>query len=115
MQPMTLKDVADAVDLHESTISRTINGKYLQCDRGVYELKYFFASKVSADCGKGMSSKAVKSMITEMVEKEDKKHPLSDQDIVERLSLKDIEISRRTVAKYRQCLGILSSQRRKVW
>lgn len=113
IKPMTLKQIAEDVGIHESTVSRSINGKYMQSPRGVFEIKYFFTSGVSADGGEGMSSNAVKSIIREMVEQEDSKKPCSDQYMADRMQADGINISRRTVAKYREEMGIPSSQKRK--
>lgn len=113
IKPMTLKQIAEEVGIHESTVSRSINGKYMQSPRGVFEIKYFFTSGVSADGGEGMSSNAVKSIIREMVEQEDSKKPCSDQYMADRMQADGINISRRTVAKYREEMGIPSSQKRK--
>lgn len=113
IKPMTLKQIAEDVGIHESTVSRSINGKYMQSPRGVFEIKYFFTSGVSAGEGEGMSSNAVKSIIREMVEQEDSKKPCSDQYMADRMQADGINISRRTVAKYREEMGIPSSQKRK--
>ena len=113
MKTLTLKDVAEEVGIHESTVSRSINGKYLQCPRGVFEIKYFFSAGVSGDEGEGISSKSIKEFIKEIVENEDPKSPCSDQSMVEILKEKGINISRRTVAKYRDEMNILSSSKRR--
>lgn len=112
LKPMTLREIAQVVGVHESTVSRSINGKYLQCDQGVLELKSFFTSGVASGDG-GVSSSSVKSRIREMIGSEDSKKPLSDQDMADRLGQEGIEVSRRTVAKYRESLGILSSSKRR--
>ncbi len=85
----------------------------MQSPRGLFEIKYFFTSGVAAAGGEGVSSKSIKTLIKEMVETEDEKHPLSDQEMANILKEKDIDISRRTIAKYRDELGILSSSKRK--
>ena len=113
LKTLTLKDIAEEVGIHESTVSRSINGKYLQCPRGVYEIKYFFSAGVSDSRGEGISSKSIKEFIKELVDKENPKKPLSDQTMVQMLGNKGISISRRTVAKYRDELGILSSSKRR--
>ena len=113
LKPMTLKQIADVVGVHESTVSRSINGKYIQTPRGVFEIKYFFSSGVGGTNGDGLSSNSIKKFIREIVENEDPKKPCSDQDMVEILSRKGIEISRRTVAKYRESMDILSSSKRR--
>lgn len=108
LKPLTLKDVAEDVGVHESTISRAINGKYLECSLGTFELKYFFGS------GTGTASSAsIKEQIKELIKGESAKHPFSDQKIAEILETRGIDISRRTVAKYREAEGILSSSKRK--
>lgn len=113
LKPLTLKQIADEVGIHESTVSRSINGKYMQCSRGVFELKYFFTSGVISDDGSGISSNSIKSMIREIIEGENPKSPYSDQKIADMLGTEGIEISRRTVAKYRDETGILSSSKRR--
>lgn len=113
LKTLTLKQVAEALNIHESTVSRSINGKYMQTPRGVFEIKYFFSSGVTGGSGEGMSSNSIKTFIKEIVESEDPKKPYSDQDMVEILSQKGIEISRRTVAKYREGMNILSSSKRR--
>ncbi len=111
--PMTLKQVAEEVGIHESTVSRAINGKYLQCPGGIYEIKYFFSSGVSYAHGQGVASESIKTMIKELVDEEDPKKPLSDQQITKMLNEKQIEISRRTIAKYREEMNIASSSKRR--
>lgn len=99
--------------IHESTVSRSINGKYMQCCKGVFEIKYFFSAGVAGSAGEGISSNSIKEFIKEIVDKEDQKSPYSDQDMAEMLQEKGIKISRRTVAKYRDEMHILSSSKRK--
>ncbi len=113
LKTLTLKDIAEELGIHESTVSRSINGKYLQCPRGVYEIKYFFSAGVSDQVGEGVSSNSIKEFIKEIIDDEDKHRPYSDQTIVKLLEDKGFNISRRTVAKYRDELGILSSSKRK--
>jgi len=113
LKTLTLKDIAEELGIHESTVSRSVSGKYLQCPRGVYEIKYFFSAGVSDQVGEGVSSNSIKEFIKEIVEGEDKHRPYSDQTMVEILEDKGFNISRRTVAKYRDELGILSSSKRK--
>lgn len=114
LKVLTLKQIASALDIHESTVSRTINGKYLQCSEGVFELKYFFSSGVKGSGDdSGVASKSVKILIKEMIDKEDPEHPISDQKIADVLNSHGVNISRRTVAKYRDEMHILSSSRRK--
>lgn len=113
LKTLTLKQIAEEVGVHESTVSRSINGKYMQSPRGVFELKYFFSSGVSSEDGTGVSSNSVKYIIKEIIDSEDPKKPYSDQDMVEILKEKGIDISRRTVAKYREGMNILSSSKRR--
>ncbi len=113
LKTLTLKDVAEDLGIHESTVSRSISGKYLQCPRGVYELKYFFPAGVADEAGEGISSSSVKLFIRDLIDEEDPKAHYSDQAITNHLSEAGIDISRRTVAKYRDELGIPSSSRRK--
>lgn len=113
LKPLTLKEVADDINMHESTVSRATNGKYIQTPRGLYELKYFFSSGLSTKEGEDISSTSIKAMIKEIIEDEDPKKPLSDQKISNMLRDKGIKISRRTVAKYRDEMGIPSSTMRK--
>ena len=113
LKTLTLKDIADELGIHESTVSRSIHGKYLQCPRGVYEIKYFFSAGVSDQVGEGISSNSIKEFIKEIIDSEDKHKPYSDQAMVEKLEEEGFNISRRTVAKYRDELGILSSSKRK--
>ncbi len=113
LKTLTLKQIAEDVGVHESTVSRSINGKYMQSPRGVFELKYFFSSGVSGEDGTGVSSNSVKSIIKEIIAGENPQKPYSDQDMVEILKDKGIDISRRTVAKYREGMNILSSSKRR--
>lgn len=116
--PLTLKEIAEEIGVHESTVSRAVNGKYLETANGVFELKSYFSSalpkkKENPEDASGVSSTSIKEWISEYIEQEDKKKPLSDQKIVELLEEKDIAISRRAVAKYRLELSIPSSSKRK--
>lgn len=113
LKTLTLKQIADEVGIHESTVSRSINGKYMQSPRGVFEIKYFFTSGVSGSTGEGIASESIKTFIKELVDNEDPKAPLSDQAMVEMLSKRGIDISRRTVAKYRDEMNVPSSSKRK--
>ncbi|MFH1569379.1 MAG: RNA polymerase factor sigma-54 [Gemmatimonadota bacterium] len=113
LRPMVLQDVADAVSMHVSTISRVSNGKYVQTPHGVFELKYFFDSKVHRDDGEDVSARSVKERISGMIYNEDKANPLSDQEIAEVLGKEGLQIARRTVAKYRDQLNINSQRYRK--
>jgi RNA polymerase sigma-54 factor len=114
LKPMILKDVASDIGMHESTISRVTTNKFVHTPVGIFELKYFFNSSINAaDGSDSLASEAVKEKIRQMIQKEDPKNPLSDQRIVELLRSENIDIARRTVAKYRDMLGILSSGKRK--
>lgn len=114
LKPMILKDVAQDIGMHESTVSRVTTNKYVHTPVGIFELKYFFNSGIaSSDGGNDVASEAVKEKIRQLISKEDAARPLSDQRIVELLKAENIDIARRTVAKYRDLLGILSSAKRK--
>jgi RNA polymerase sigma-54 factor len=113
LRPMTLRQVADAIEMHESTVSRVTSNKYLSCARGLFELKYFFTSAIqSADGGDAVSAEAVKSAIRALIGAEGGKI-LSDDTLVDLLNAKGFDIARRTVAKYREALGIGSSVQRR--
>ncbi|MCQ1528337.1 RNA polymerase factor sigma-54 [Lutispora saccharofermentans] len=113
LKTMTLKNIADEVQVHESTVSRAISGKYAQTPRGIFEIKYFFKSGVGNEEGEDISSESIKKMMRSIIDKEDTSKPISDQAIADLLAEKGIKISRRTVAKYRDEIGIPSSSRRK--
>ncbi len=114
LRPMTLRQVADAIEMHESTVSRVTSNKYLSCDRGLYELKYFFTSAIqSSDGGDAVSAEAVKNAIRALISVEDGKAILSDDTLVDLLRAKGFDIARRTVAKYREAMGIGSSVQRR--
>lgn len=113
LRPMILKDIAEDVEMHESTISRVTTNKYVHTPRGIFELKYFFNSSVSTSDGENLASESVRKMIGDLVKGEDGKKPYSDQRIVELLEEKGIQLARRTVAKYREQLNILPSSKRK--
>ncbi|NLK43395.1 MAG: RNA polymerase factor sigma-54 [Tissierellia bacterium] len=112
LRPLTLKDIANDIDMHESTISRATNGKYVQTPRGLFELKYFFSSGVESHDG-GISSVSIKTIMKEIIDKENPKKPYSDNKLSEILGQRGIKISRRTVAKYRDELNIPPSNIRK--
>jgi RNA polymerase sigma-54 factor len=112
LKPLVLKDVSEDIDVHESTVSRATNGKYVQTPRGLFELKYFFSSGVQKG-EEGVSSTSIKSTIKDLIDNENRKKPLSDQKIADKLKEKNIKISRRTVAKYRDEIGIPSSSIRR--
>jgi RNA polymerase sigma-54 factor len=114
LKPMRLRDIADAVEMHESTISRVTTNKYVHTPQGLFELKYFFNSSIRRTSEDDIASESVKQSIKKIIDGEDKQNPLSDQAIVELLSKQDgVQIARRTVAKYREELRILSSSKRK--
>ena len=113
MKPLVLQDIANALDLHESTISRATTRKYMHTPRGTYELKYFFSSHVSADNGNIHSSKAIQALIKKMIDNELPNKPLSDNKIMSLLKEKGIKVARRTIAKYREAMKIPPSNERK--
>ncbi|MEZ9329218.1 RNA polymerase factor sigma-54 [Vibrio breoganii] len=113
MQPMILNDVAQAIDMHESTISRVTTQKYMHTPRGIFELKYFFSSHVSNDEGEDKSSTAIRALIKKLVAEENSAKPLSDNKIATLLAEQGVKVARRTVAKYRESLGIAPSSQRK--
>jgi RNA polymerase sigma-54 factor len=112
MRPMVLRDVAEAIQMHESTVSRVTTGKYMHTPRGVFEFRYFFSSHLSSDDGE-QSSTAVRAKIRKLVAAEDPEKPLSDNQIARILSNEGIKVARRTIAKYREALSIPSSSDRK--
>lgn len=113
LRPLTLQQVATAIGMHESTVSRVTRQKYVQTPRGVFSLKYFFSAGLDTDEGEEVAAKAVKLMIEEIVEGEDTSRPLSDKKIADILAGRGLRIARRTVAKYREQLGILNARMRK--
>ncbi len=113
LKPMILKDIAEMIRMDISTISRVVNGKYVQTDFGVYELKHFFSEGLSTDSGEEVSNKEVKALIERIISEEDKKKPLSDQRIANMLEEKGFNIARRTVTKYREQQGIPVARLRK--
>jgi RNA polymerase sigma-54 factor len=113
LKPMILKDVAEIIDMDISTVSRVVNGKYVQTEWGVYELKYFFSEGLETVDGEEVSNKEVKAILQEIVDNEDKTDPLSDQKLADRLEEKGFKIARRTVSKYRKQLGIPVARLRK--
>ena len=112
MKPLVLREVADDIGMHESTVSRVTTNKYVHTPQGVFELKYFFTTGIKSAAG-DMSSSSIKEKIRSLIAAEDHKRPLSDQDIVEHMTKKNIDIARRTVAKYRESMNIPSSSQRK--
>ncbi len=115
LKPLTMVQVAEAVGVHETTVSRAVSNKYIETPQGIFEMKYFFTSGIQTANGAGVSNTSVKDMIADMFREESPAKPLSDQDVVEMLSKKGIVIARRTVAKYRSELNILPSNLRKVY
>ncbi len=113
LKPLILKNIAADTGLHESTVSRVTSNKYVHTPQGIFELKYFFNAGISTSDGDGMASESVKLRIKALVEAENPKRPLSDQDLVDKLKVEGIQMARRTVAKYREMLRILPSSRRK--
>lgn len=114
IKPLTLKEIAEIIDMHEATVSRVTKNKYVQTPKGIYPLKYFFSSKLHTEDGEDVSSKIVKERIKGIILQEDKTAPLSDKKIAEILKDEDgIQISRRAITKYREQLGILASYLRK--
>jgi len=115
LKPLNLRDVADDIEMHESTVSRVTTNKYVHTPQGIFELKYFFNSSIARFDGDAMASEAVKEHIRRIISAEDPRRPLSDQRIAEMLKAANIDIARRTVTKYREAMNILSStQRREV-
>ena len=115
MKPLTLRDIAEELGIHESTVARVVKNKYMQTPRGVFELKYFFSSKLATSSGIDVSAMAVKEKIKKIIENENRQKPYSDSEIVKILRSQGIKIARRTVAKYREELGIESSSKRKLY
>jgi RNA polymerase sigma-54 factor len=113
LKPLTLRQVAEDVQMHESTISRVTTSKYMHTPQGVLDLKYFFNSGINLGLGDQIASESVKEKIRQIVQSEDPENPLSDQEIADILRKEDVIIARRTVAKYRGMLGVLSSSKRK--
>jgi RNA polymerase sigma-54 factor len=113
LKPLTLREVAEHIEMHESTVSRVTNEKFVQTPRGVYSLKFFFSSGLSTTSGEDISARGVKAKIQNLVGDEDARRPLTDQAIVNLLKSDGVKIARRTVAKYRDQLGILPARMRK--
>src|SRR2546426_3850223 len=110
LKPLTLREVADAINMHESTVSRVTNEKYVQTPRGLLPLKFFFSSGLSTSTGEDASARSIKAQIEKLVADEDPKNPLTDQQIVEEFAKRGVKIARRTVAKYRDQLNILPAR-----
>jgi len=115
LKPMTMAQVAEVVGVHETTVSRAVSGKYIDTPQGVFEMKYFFTAGLQNAHGEDVSNTSVKDMIADIFKGENPSNPLSDQEVVKMLTAKGITIARRTVAKYRDELGILPSNLRKVY
>ncbi len=113
LRPMTMSQVAEAVGVHETTVSRAVSGKFMATPQGVFELKYFFTSGYITEDGESMSNESVRQAIMDLVKGENPKKPLSDQGLAEALAAQGIPIARRTIAKYREQLGILPSNMRR--
>ena len=113
MKPLVLRDIAEEVEMHESTISRVTNQKYMHTPNGIYEFKYFFSSHVSTQGGGECSATAIKAFLKEIVDAEDQRKPLSDDAIASIFKERGINVARRTIAKYRETLNIPSSSERK--
>lgn len=113
LRPLTLRTVAEAISMHESTVSRVTSNKYLNCNRGTFELKYFFTSGVGSSDGEGASAEAVKAAIRQLIDAEDPKAVLSDDALVDLLKARGFDLARRTVAKYREAIGLGSSVQRR--
>ncbi len=113
LRPLTMTQIADTVGVHETTVSRAIANKYIRTPHGVFEFKYFFTPGYQSDGGDSVSNTSVKEMINDLIDIEDRSRPYSDQDLVAKLQDKGIKIARRTVAKYREELGILPSNLRR--
>jgi RNA polymerase sigma-54 factor len=113
LKPLTLREVAEVINMHESTVSRVTNEKFVQTPRGVLPLKFFFSSGLSTTDGEDVSARGIKDQIQKLVQGEDAKNPLTDQAIVNILKKGGVNIARRTVAKYRDQLGVLSARMRK--
>ena len=113
LKPLTLREVAEVINMHESTVSRVTNEKFVQTPRGVLPLKFFFSSGLATSDGDDVSARGIKAQLQKLVQDEDPRHPLTDQAIVNILRESGVQIARRTVAKYRDQLGILSARMRK--
>ncbi len=113
LRPLVLRDVAEDIEMHESTVSRATNNKYVHTPQGIFELKYFFNNSISSFRGEDFASESVKNLIKDIIAKENPRKPYSDEKIVHMLRGMNINIARRTVAKYRESLKILSSNERK--
>ena len=115
LRPLRMSDVAEALEVHESTVSRAVKGKYLQCAYGVYPMSYFFRSGITSEEGKTVATDRIKDRIREIIDGEDRKKPLSDQKICDMLEKEGLAISRRAVAKYRDEMGIAATSKRRTY
>jgi RNA polymerase sigma-54 factor len=113
LKPLTLREVADVINMHESTVSRVTNEKYVQTPRGLLPLKFFFSSGLQTTTGEDASARSIKAQIKKLVDDEDPKNPLTDQEIVQQFEQRGVKIARRTVAKYRDQLNVLPARMRK--
>lgn len=113
MRPLVLREIAETLELHESTVSRATTGKYMHTPRGVFEFRYFFSSQVAGSDGESVSSTAIRARIRKLIADEDPRKPLSDSALTQALIAEGIEVARRTVAKYRESLGLPSSNERR--
>ena len=113
MKPLVLRDIAEELEMHESTISRVTINKYMHTPRGVFEFKYFFSSQVDTDTGSSCSSTAIRAMIKKLIAEENSSSPLSDNQLTNLLNQQGINVARRTVAKYREAMSIPPSHERK--
>ena len=113
LKPLNLRDVADDIEMHESTVSRVTTHKYVHTPRGIFELKFFFNSSISRFEGESLASESVKERIRKIISNEDSRRPLSDQRIAEMLKSANINIARRTVTKYRESMNLLASTKRR--
>jgi len=115
LRPLKMQEIADELGIHVSTVSRAISDKYVQCHRGIFPLKFFFTGGTETDDGSVESRVSVKQKVKAIIDAEDKKNPLSDEEIAKRLQADKLSIARRTVTKYRKQLGLKSSRQRRVW
>ena len=113
LKPLVLREVAEDINMHESTVSRVTNNKYVHTPHGIFELKFFFSSSINSLNGKNFASESVKDMIRKIIAEEDPRSPYSDEEIVKILKAKNVNIARRTVTKYRESMSILASNKRK--
>jgi RNA polymerase sigma-54 factor len=113
LKPMILEDVANEIGVDISTVSRSVNSKYVECPFGIYELKFFFSSSITTESGEEISNKEVKKILKEIIDNEDKSKPYSDDKLEKLLKDKGYDIARRTIAKYREQMGIPVARLRK--